>query len=105
MSISEVEQGTDRWEIGSESCCEEEITEEPMDEEASLDAESEGSATTDTTLGRVTPSSQEAGWLENPLDLGHPAGGDGGAEPASANCGGLATPTVGGDATPTVHKE
>ena len=78
VSSSKEEWGTDRWGVGSESSCEEEITEEPMDEEGSLDAESARSATTDTTLGSVTPSSQEARQLEDPLDLGHPAGGVGG---------------------------
>ena len=53
---------------------EEEITKEPMDEEAPSDAESEGSAMTDNTLGSITPSSQEVMSLEGPLDLGHPVG-------------------------------
>ena len=47
----------------------------------------------------------KAGWLEDPLDLGHPAGGDDGAELASEKCGGLDAPMVGGDATPMGHKE
>ena len=42
-----------------------------MEEE---DTESVGSAVMDTTLGSVAPSSQEARWLEDPLDLSHPAG-------------------------------
>ena len=95
----------DRREVGSENSHEEEITEEPMDEEASSDAESEGSAMTDTTLGGIAPSSQESGWLEDPLDLGHLAGGDSGAELPSVQCGGLDTPMVDGNATPVAHKE
>ena len=101
MSTSEEEQETDRWEVESESSHEEEITKEPMEEE---DTELVGSATTDTTLGSVVPSSKEAGWLEDPLDLSHLAGGNGGAEPASAKCG-LDTPMVGGDAASMAHKE
>ena len=72
-----------------------------MEEE---DTESVGSAVMDTTLGSVAPSSQEARWLEDPLDLSHPAGGNSGAEPASARYG-LDTPTVGGDATSATHEE
>ena len=63
-----------------------------------------GSAMTDTTLGSVSPSSQEARWLEDSLNLGHPAGSDGRAEPASTKCG-LDTSMVGGDVTSVVHKE
>ena len=59
---------------------------------------------TDTTLGSVTPSRQEAGWLQDALDLSHPAGGNGGAELASTKCG-LNTPMVGRDATSVVHEE
>ena len=102
VSTSKEEQGTDRWEVGSKSSCEVEITKEPMDEE---ETELVGSAMTDTTLGSVVPSSQEAGWLEDPLDLGHLAGGDGKAELASVKCGGLDTPMVGGDASSVAHKE
>ena len=76
-----------------------------MDEKAPSDTELEGSAMTDTTLGIVTPSSQEAGQLEDPLYLGHPAGGDGGVELACMKYEGLDTPMVGGDATPVAHKE
>ena len=72
-----------------------------MEEE---DTESVGSATTDSTLGSVMPSSQEAGQHEDPLDFGHLAEGDGGAEPASAKCG-LDTPMVGGDTAPMAHEE
>ena len=91
----------DRWEVEGQSSHEEQITKEPMEEE---DTESVGNAVTDTTLGSTVPSSQEAGWLEDPLDLGHLAGGDSGAELASTKCG-LTTPTVGGDATSTAHEE
>ena len=38
------------------------------------------------------------------MDFGHPGEGDGGAEPAPAECG-LDTPMVGGDATSVVHEE
>ena len=89
------------WTVGCESSHEEEITKEPMEEE---DTESVGSVTTDTTLGSITPPSQEARWLEDPLDLSHLAGGDGRAKPASAKCG-LDTPMVGSDATSVAHEE
>ena len=77
VSTSKEEGEADRWEVESESPREEEITKEPMEEEFT---KSVGSATTDTTLGSVASSSQEARQLEDPLDLCHPAGGDGGAE-------------------------
>ena len=111
VSTSEEEQGTDSGhvadqELVSESSHEEkETTKEPMDEEAPSDTESEGSAMTDNTLGSIATSSQEVMLLEDPLDLGHPAGSDSGAEQASVRCGGPNTPTVGGDATHTVHKK
>ena len=109
VSTSEEERGTDSGhvadqELGSKSSHEETI-EEPMDEEAPSDAESEGSAMTDNTSGSIVPSSQEVVLLEGPLDLGHPGGGDGGAEQAPMKCGGLDTPMVSGDATHTVHKK
>ena len=72
-----------------------------MEEE---DTDFVGSATMDTTLGSVVPSSQEAGQLEARLDLGHLAGGDGRAEPAFTMCA-LDTPIEGGDATSTAHEE
>ena len=105
MSTSKEEQGTDSGhvadqELGSESSHkEEEAIKEPMDEEAPSDAESEGSAMTDNTLGSITPSSQEVMLLEGPLDLGHLAGGDSRAEQAPTKCGGPDTPTMGGDTT------
>ena len=76
-----------------------------MDEEAPSDTESEGSSVNDNTLGSIVPFSQEVMLLEGPLDLGHLAGGDSGAEQAPAKCGGPDTPTVGGDATHAVHKK
>ena len=97
VSISEEEQETDRWEVVREK----EIAKEPMEEE---DTELVGSTMMDITLGSIVLSSQEAGWLEAPLDLCHPAGGDGRAEPASTKCG-LDTPMEGGDATSAVHEE
>ena len=72
-----------------------------MEEE---DTELVGTAVMDTTLGSVVPSSQESGWLEDPFDLSHLAGGDGRAELASTKCG-LDTPIVGGDATSAAHEE
>ena len=110
VNTSKEEQGTDSGnvadqELESESSCEEkETTEETMDEEALSDTKSEGSAATDNILGSITPSSQEVMLLEGPLDLGHPAGGDGGAEQAPAMCGGPDTPMVGGVATHVAHK-
>ena len=101
VSTSEQKREVDRWEVESENSHEEEITEEPMEEG---DTKSVGSAGTDTTLGSIVPSSLEAGWLEDPLDLGHSAGGNGRAEPASTKCG-LDTPTVGGDATSAAHEK
>ena len=99
VSTSEEEQEVDRWKVESESSHEEEITEEPMEEE---DTKSVGSATTDTTLGSIVPSSQEARQLEVPLDLSSPA--NGGPEPASMK-GELDIPMEGGDATFVVHEE
>ena len=86
--------------MSERSCKEEETTEEPMDEEASS-----GSAMTDNTLGSIAPSSQEVMLLEGPLDLGHLAGHDSGAEQASMKCGGPDTPMVGGNDTHMVHKK
>ena len=83
VSTSKEEWEADRQEVESENSSKEEITKEPMEEE---DTESVGCAMMDTTLGSISPSSQEAGWLEAPLDLSHPAGGNGGAEPASVKC-------------------
>ena len=91
--------------VSESSCEEEETTEEPMDEEASSDTESEGSAVTDNTLGSIAPSSQEIMLLEGSLDLGHSAGGDGRAEQAPMKWGGPNTPMVGGDTTHVVHKK
>ena len=101
VSTSEEEGEADRWEVESESPCEGEITEEPMEEE---DTESVGSAVTDTTLGSGVPSSQEAGWHEDPSDFGHPAKCNSRAEPAPVECG-LDIPMVGGDVTSTAHEQ
>ena len=111
MSTSQVEQGTDSGHVADQklvsesSCKEEETTEEPMDEEATSDTESEVSAMTDNTLGSIMPSSQEAVLFEGSLDLGYPAGGDSRAEQASMRCGGPNTPMEGGDTTHTAHKK
>ena len=111
VSTSEEEQGTDSGHVADQELVsesshkEEKTTKEPMDEEAPLDTESEGSAVTDNTLGRIAPSSQEVVLLEGLLDLGHLAGGDSRAEQASVRCGGPDTPKVGGDATHMVHKK
>ena len=110
MSTSE-EWGTDSGHVADQKLVsessrkEEETTEEPMDEEAPLDAKSEGSAMTENTLGSDAPSSQEVMLLEGPLDLDHLAGGDSGAEQASTKCGEPNTPMVGGDAIHAVHKK
>ena len=72
-----------------------------MEEE---DTELVGSAMMDTTLGSIAPSSQKTRRLEALLDLGHLAGGDSRAEPASAKCG-FDTPMEGGDATSAAHEE
>ena len=63
VGTNEEEWEMDRQEVDSESSHEDEITKEPMEEE---DTELVGSATTDTTLGSVTSSSQEAGCLKTP---------------------------------------
>ena len=111
MSTSEEEWGTDSGHVADQKLVsesshkEEETIEEPMDEEAPLDAKSEGSAMTENTFSSVAPSSQEVMLLEGPLDLDHLAGGDSGAEQASTKCGEPNTPKVGGDATHAVHKK
>ena len=111
MSTSEEESVADSGhivdqELVSKSSCEqEEANKESMVEEAPLDTESEGSATTDSTLGNAMPSSQKVMLLEGPLGLGHPAGSDGRAEQVSTRCGGPTTTMVGGDATHMMHKK
>ena len=66
VSTSKEELGMDRWEVGSESSHEEEITKEPMEEKASSDAESKGSAMTDTLWAVSHPPVKRLGGLKTP---------------------------------------